>query len=317
MNPFRHFRGLKLRGNTIHVEQTGANITVDVKLLKSIWATLKLNSYVTGMVITRRLGGSRKTGSIAFTPQTPGPWYNARLLTRFANLKPVTDTAKADHIFIFDDSTHSNAGASLSPSELKTSVNAHVTDISKDNVGRIFEDIFGYKLKIDPLTYNGAAVQKSNSNGTHDGVIVNCPLRPEDIKEGSAYQKLIDSTFNGIQSEDLRAAICYDDIPVVFHKYKDPGKRFGMEYSRVDVRTASDVFSADEIKHITMFCQKIGLDFGAIDVMRDKNDGRIYIVDVNKTCMPVLSLSLKEQTKAFKKIAASFKAQTQITPKDS
>ena len=39
----------------------------------------------------------------------------------------------------------------------------------------------------------------------------------------------------------------------------------------------------------------MNLDFGAIDVMRDKNDERIYIVDVNKTCMPVLCLSLRQQ----------------------
>ena len=37
--------------------------------------------------------------------------------------------------------------------------------------------------------------------------------------------------------------------------------------------------------------------------MRDKNNGRIYIVDVNKTCMPVLSLSLNKQIECQQKIA--------------
>jgi hypothetical protein len=39
--------------------------------------------------------------------------------------------------------------------------------------------------------------------------------------------------------------------------------------------------------------------------MRDKHDGRIYIVDVNKTCMPVLSLTLAQQIKSQQKIADS------------
>ena len=52
----------------------------------------------------------------------------------------------------------------------------------------------------------------------------------------------------------------------------------------------------------------MNLDFGSIDVMRDKHDGRIYIVDVNKTCMPVLCLSLKTQIKSQKKIAEALTA---------
>lgn len=237
------------------------------------------------------------------------PWYNAWLLARFANLKTVNDTTQADHIFIFDDSTHSNVGATLTEHERQKSVNAHIIDISKNNVGRIFEDIFGYSLTIDPLAYNGPVVQKSDSNGTHDGIIVDCPLAPSEIVDTCAYQKLIDSTFNDHHSEDLRAAICFNEIPIVFHKYKYIEKRFGMEYARVDVRAAEDVFSNDEISHITQFCKAIGLDFGAIDVMRDKHDGRIYIVDVNKTCMPVLSLKIKEQKQALQKIAQSFLSQ--------
>ena len=71
---------------------------------------------------------------------------------------------------------------------------------------------------------------------------------------------------------------------------------------------AEDVFSADEITLIKTFCQKMQLDFGAIDVMRDKHDGRIYIVDVNKTCMPVLCLKLKTQIKSQDKIAQALTA---------
>jgi len=306
MNPLSHFRGLKLRGNTIHVAQTGAAIKLDRSLARSAIAVLKLNSYIALMRLRRALSRKPSHGTIAFTPQIPGPWYNARLMSKFANLKITNDLASAQHIFMFDDSTYSTAADSLSYNYRAKAVNHKITDISKVNVGKIFETIFGYPLTIDPLIYHGEAVQKSDANGTHDGIIVNCPLTPTALKTGSAYQKLIDSTFNGSQSEDLRAAICFDEIALVFHKYKNIDKRFGTDYARVDICPPSQVFSQEECQKVIAFCKNIGLDFGAIDIMRDKEDGRIYIVDVNKTCMPVLSLSLKDQIKAFKVISASF-----------
>jgi hypothetical protein len=73
------------------------------------------------------------------------------------------------------------------------------------------------------------------------------------------------------------------------------------------VRIADDVFSRQEQRQIASFCREIGLDFGCIDVMRDVTDGRIYIVDVNKTCMPVLSLSFKAQLRALRLMGGALK----------
>jgi glutathione synthase/RimK-type ligase-like ATP-grasp enzyme len=116
---------------------------------------------------------------------------------------------------------------------------------------------------------------------------------------------LVDSTFTGKTSEDLRVAFALGEIALVYHKHKPLDDRFGTHYLSVDVMAAEDVFSPAEINLIIKFCDAMGLDFGAIDVMRDKHDGRIYIVDVNKTCMPVLSLTLAEQIKSQQKIADS------------
>jgi len=179
-------------------------------------------------------------------------------------------------------------------SDLKgKAINDRIDDISKNHVAKTFKDIFGYDVEIDPLTYRGKAVQKSDINATHDGQVVDCPLTPEAIKLGSVYQKLIDSTFEGPRSEDLRMAYVGGEIPVVFRKYKLLEIRFGTDYDHVDVWSADKAFSKDEQAKLIVFCDAMGLDFGAIDVMRDKHDGRIYVVDVNKTCMPVLCLSQK------------------------
>ena len=39
----------------------------------------------------------------------------------------------------------------------------------------------------------------------------------------------------------------------------------------------------DELNKIHRFCAKIGMDYGEVDVLRDRDDGRIYIVDANNT----------------------------------
>jgi hypothetical protein len=44
-----------------------------------------------------------------------------------------------------------------------------------------------------------------------------------------------------------------------------------------------EALSADEISNIGKFARSIGLDYGELDVLRDRDDGRIYIVDANKT----------------------------------
>ena len=94
----------------------------------------------------------------------------------------------------------------------------------------------------------------------------------------------------------------------MFHKFKAPENRFGTSYLHTDVRTADEVFSREEQTQIAEFCRQIGLDFGCIDVLRDVKDGRIYIVDVNKTCMPVLSLSFKTQLRALRLMGGALRS---------
>ena len=44
-----------------------------------------------------------------------------------------------------------------------------------------------------------------------------------------------------------------------------------------------DCFSPDEIDKLLRFCAAMNLDYGELDVLRHKADGRIYVVDVNTT----------------------------------
>ena len=103
----------------------------------------------------------------------------------------------------------------------------------------------------------------------------------------------------------MRIAFVGGEIAVISYKYKEMDKRFVASYARVDVKDASELLSPAEIETFAKFCAAMGLDFGSVDVMRDKHDGRIYVIDVNKTCMPVLTLPLAEQMASLDKIAAS------------
>lgn len=294
-----------MRHGVAHFPHTGAEIPLDGTFFQSAISVVKFNSFLLAQKFGRVLTGKKPRASLAFYPQPSGPWYNAWLASRMGGLKITKDPQTSDVVFVFDDKTESDTGAKLDPVLKEKAINARIDDISKTHVAKVFRDVFGYGVEIDPLTHHGKAVQKSDINATHDGQVIECPLSPKDVRADRVYQKLVDSTFDGARSEDLRMAYVGKEIPVVFRKYKILEKRFGTDYDHVDVWGADKAFSKEEQALLIKFCDAMGLDFGAVDVMRDKHDGRIYVVDVNKTCMPVLCLSQKEQRHAFRLIAAS------------
>ena len=308
----KYFSGLRITRKTIYVAQTGATITVNASLFRQAWKVLSFNFYLLGLnaarFALRVMRGKPSPVTLAFYPQPAGPWFNAWLAAKMAGLKIIKNVEAADHVFIFDDVTHSTAGQNLSPEILKRAINHKITDISKTHVAHIFQQVFGYGVSVDPLVYQGRAVAKSDKNGTHDGQIINCPVGSIQVDSRTAYQKLIDTVYDGRRSEDLRVIYVIGQLSLLWHKYKDKNERFGTHYLQVDVKNPAEEFSLNEQEKIIEFCQAMGLDFGAIDVLRDKQDGKIYIVDVNKTCMPVLSLSLQDQIKVFKTIGISLRA---------
>ncbi len=299
MNLLRHFRGVRFGKGVIHFGQTDTDIRLDRAFFSSAFAVVKINTVITWRRITQK----NSNGVLAFGPDMPGPWYNARYAAHLAGLKITHNSSEADWLFVFDDKTVSDAGK---PYENMPSINASIADISKSHVGKVFKDVFGYSVDIDPLVHVGEAVQKSDDNATHDGKIVICPLRKDELVSGCVYQKLIDGRLSSARSEEMRIAFVGGEIPILTYKYKDMDKRFTTTYARVDVRTPSDVLSAAEIETLIKFSAAMGLDFGAIDVLRDKHDGRIYVIDVNKTCMPVLTLPIRDQMVVLDKIAQSF-----------
>lgn len=303
---FNYLSDVRFEREGLRVRQSESVIPLDRAFFRSAVSIAKLDAYFLFQKTGRALRGKPSNGSIAFYPEQPARWYNIYSVVQFAGLRIVSDLDEADHIFIFDDATYSDAGAALAPHHAAKAINLHASDISKHHVERIFAEVFGYDLAIDPRRHTGPAIRKSQTNGAHDGVTIECPIPDEAYAPDYSYQRLIDSTFSGETSEDLRFAYAFGEIVTVFHKHKPLDDRFGTTYLSVDVRQADDVFSEQERKLLIRFCQRMGLDFGAVDAMRDKHDGRLYVVDVNKTCMPVLSLPLTVQVETFRRIGDAF-----------
>jgi hypothetical protein len=90
--------------------------------------------------------------------------------------------------------------------------------------------------------------------------------------------------------------------------------RFQDKFLSTTIIKTDIVFSHLEIKKINEFCRQIGMDYGELDVLRDKDSGRIYIIDSNNTPWgPPEKLSkedtvwvLNEFAKVFKSIFLNF-----------
>lgn len=235
---------------------------------------------------------------IAYSPQPAGPWYTLPLVLAGTGIRRTSNVSEADIIMVFDDRTESEV---VLPEADKPLLNARATDISKAHVGQVFREVFGYPLDYDPRIHEGVMVRKSDVNGLHDGEIVQGPISDPDPE--SVYQHLVDSTVRDGVIEDLRCVCVGGDVVQVFRKEKADASRFQAIYLETTLQEPAATFNENELRDIARFCQAMGLDFGSIDILRDYSEGgRLYIVDVNKTCMPVLSMPAKDLAQSLKRI---------------
>lgn len=178
-------------------------------------------------------------------------------------------------------------------------LNYNCRDISKEKVEEIFQGVFGYGSAVDPLVYNGACVVKSNNNATHDGRVINCPI--EKREEGSVYQKLINNQHDKDYIYDIRVPIIKEKIPCVYLKYRSIHDRF-KHIIKTEVENPEKLFSREEIEKIILFAKNLHLDYGELDVLRDCDNGLLYIIDANTT--PYGPSKIKEFDKKFETLKA-------------
>ncbi|MES1201509.1 MAG: hypothetical protein ABUS57_08680 [Pseudomonadota bacterium] len=256
-----------------------------------------------------RLSGKRRY-RVCFTPHRPEPWYVVWSAAALAGVDFVRSPWQADVVFYFEDVTTG------SPPRLagRRLLNAGVADISKTRVATVFELVAGYPLLLDPSVHNGQAVEKSEANGAHDGRLVQCPTR---ALPGKSYQCFVDSS-EGEEALDFRTTIINRKPCFVLVKTKPAGDRFSIHNTTVRLVSLQDAFTSEEIDLIGRFAREMELDWGAIDVLRDRGSGRIYIVDVNKTDTgPAVDLSFKDREILKREIARAFRAMIEARARGS
>ncbi len=283
------------------VRKTGARVPYSPSIIKQVTAWFRF--FFAAQTI-EPLGPSF---SIAFTPERARPWYLIWAVARAAGAKLASDIAQADVVMQFEDATFS---PNPPPSRLKRGVrlvNFGCTDVSKTNVGRASAAAFGYPLTLDPASHVGLAVEKSEINAAHDGRIVHCPTP---AIPGRVYQRVIDNRGSDLDLiDDLRTCTVGGKAACVFIKRRPVTKRFLNTNTDVSLAAPEDIFSPAELEQISAFTREIGMDWGGVDVLRDRNDGRLYIVDANKTDMgPPITLNLPDKLKATRMLASAFRA---------
>jgi hypothetical protein len=170
----------------------------------------------------------------------------------------------------------------------------------KQLVQEIAARSLGYSSAVDPMTHVGPCVVKSRRNATHDGRVVTCPLPSRDPT--LVYEVLIDNRVGAEEIHDYRLLLVFGEMPVAYVKYRPIITRFADQNSRVTLTTPEALLSAEEIAQCQTFAERIGMEYGELDVLRDAASDRIYIVDANNTpCGPPPQLTAADRAKTLGK----------------
>lgn len=147
-------------------------------------------------------------------------------------------------------------------------------------------------------------LEKSEGNAVHDGREIQGPLSPDQLQPSKVYQRIIDNRTDEGLFEDLRVVVIHGEVPVVYRKRKSGEVRYTNETAEVDLAgSPKTVLSEGEIDQITSLSAKMCAEFAELDVLRDRQDGRIYCVDLNPTPYgPPAGLNETDRADAFQQI---------------
>ncbi|CAL4868144.1 hypothetical protein MMA231_02418 [Asticcacaulis sp. MM231] len=255
------------RDGRILIRKTGIRIRLDPHVLHEIfnWALYLALLHI--VAFATHLTG-RPRPRLWFAPDRPRPWYLVRGAAMWSGIDLAKRAQDADAAIYFDDSTTGDAPPSL----VAKRFNHGCTDISKSHVARVFEEIFGYPLTVDPMLIASEIVEKPEKNGVHGGRIVMAPCPP---RCGFVYQRLIDTRDPDGCCHYLRTPCAGGEAVLVWVKIKTPEGRFSIHNRRAALAEVADIYTPQEQTLIRQFTARMGLDWGGLDILRDRGDGRI------------------------------------------
>jgi hypothetical protein len=183
-------------------------------------------------------------------------------------------------------------------------INGRCVNINKSLVVKNFEVIFGYGYTVDPRNPSGPYVRKSEINGRHDGQIIEGARVPEG---GFVYQRFIDIALNESMGEDIRLIYMRGLLQFCYRKSRSLETWFGQKSTTATIDRTSSLISHDEASRVCTLCDAMGLEYGELDCLRDRKDGRLYVVDVNRTPSgPPRALPGSQKRIAVREMARAF-----------
>lgn len=223
--------------------------------------------------------------TILFYPDRPGLASTIYKACAILGYRISTDpSSPADGSVLYKYATHVDVPRGSGPIPDDSWLNWACRDISKRRVQAAFHQTFEYPLAVDPTRFDGDLLEKRDENAVKDATIRRGPLAPEDLREGYVYERLVNNVAENGDATTYRVPVIDGEVPFVIVGVKPPDRRFreggGKSVRLVD---ADRCFSPDELDRLTRFCEVMGLDFVELDVVRDVDDGRVYVVDANST----------------------------------
>lgn len=171
-------------------------------------------------------------------------------------------------------------------------INVKCLDLSRKLVGEKFAEVFNYPLNLDPSKYTGKIIKRSNILGFDAPEILTAPFNLKHADQDFVYQKFIET-----QATSLQAVICGDRLPFVLQ----------ITDNIAELKSPEQVFSSIEIDKIILLAKQLGIDFGALEILRDQTNQKIYIVNAEDTTWRFPSILNKAQKKeALEKISPLF-----------
>src|SRR4051812_2093166 len=181
-------------------------------------------------------------------------------------------------------------------------LNRDCTDISKTTVDRVWAEICGYSISVDPLWTTGPLVAKPDQNGVRAGRVVEGPLKER--RPGFVYQELIDSREQG-RIWSMRVALMRGEIVNAYLKWRPDGQWFRGHEVTVPA-PVEQLFAENERAQMLEFATRIGMEYGELDVLRDRASTRMYVVDANRTPVRPKGLDPKHDDAWFGPITDAF-----------
>ena len=237
--------------------------------------------------IVYRVKRLRRRDYVICGPARPGPSYTLWKLCMLSGIRLVQADERPDRFGRQPLARIWHNNVTWEEREHAGYLNGRCTDISKRHVDRVLGDVFGFSTAIDPTTFRGQAVMKPDENCSGVGVLIELPVKPEDVSPDHIYQRLVDNTIGNGLVREYRVTVLLGVITDVVRQDRLEegrliGRGAGGTRGAQNMR-AEEAFSADDIARILKFCDRIGLDFGELDILPDRAEGRLYILDANKT----------------------------------